>query len=621
MGPRDNHKMSVKSLGPSALKASSRQRARKLIVDSLRDLAISGSDPNPNNSAKLRIRALLGTQESDIGSASLTLRERQLISWYDVDRVPLEEIIRRLSISRRRFYQLRSSALQKIEDCIQKDAVHQPRRSVDAADWTVGLDLNAAMRLQHLGDYRAARALLERMLVGVTDPIVTVRVLCALMDVLLGFDNINEALKINDRLVSVTLEQASPWVARIELAFSRLQQSTLQLDPAAVFQSYDLVDKLASAAPLSECKRSVLFRARAGAILAKYQYSQGNIEAAASTIRCAHANAVKYQDEPWHRANLLIDYGFVHEIIPDGWKTSILSYRSALQLAHRHGLGRIAHLAAHNMASLIFTSEDYLAAKDLVEIAIDLAARHGSNDDRAYSLVMSAQIHCALGAPERAHERLRAASKIESGVPGMRAYSLRVEAELLTVQGQYRQALKKIEEAMTFCDEIQRGYLFAIKADANERLGDFAAATKCLRSAFDHLEHTAYVRPLKRAYKCAFRLTSDQQYTRKAANLSASVDPLGFRRKLLGVAGLLKSANNENSELERRARPSDKYGTQLTARENEILERVIQDWTNAEIAAQLGLSERTVANHVQSIFCRLGVRARWQLSSDLSATL
>lgn len=35
------------------------------------------------------------------------------------------------------------------------------------------------------------------------------------------------------------------------------------------------------------------------------------------------------------------------------------------------------------------------------------------------------------------------------------------------------------------------------------------------------------------------------------------------------------------------------------------------------IAARLGISPRTVDNHVASIFNRLSIRARWQLTSDL----
>ncbi|MDB5803599.1 MAG: helix-turn-helix transcriptional regulator [Betaproteobacteria bacterium] len=51
---------------------------------------------------------------------------------------------------------------------------------------------------------------------------------------------------------------------------------------------------------------------------------------------------------------------------------------------------------------------------------------------------------------------------------------------------------------------------------------------------------------------------------------------------------------------------------QLTAREGEVLERIAQGLDNAQIAAHLGLSEKTVRNHITRIFDKLGVENRPQ---------
>jgi pimeloyl-ACP methyl ester carboxylesterase len=50
----------------------------------------------------------------------------------------------------------------------------------------------------------------------------------------------------------------------------------------------------------------------------------------------------------------------------------------------------------------------------------------------------------------------------------------------------------------------------------------------------------------------------------------------------------------------------------LTAREGEILERIARGLDNAQIAAHLGLSEKTVRNHITHIFDKLGVETRAQ---------
>jgi pimeloyl-ACP methyl ester carboxylesterase/DNA-binding CsgD family transcriptional regulator len=50
----------------------------------------------------------------------------------------------------------------------------------------------------------------------------------------------------------------------------------------------------------------------------------------------------------------------------------------------------------------------------------------------------------------------------------------------------------------------------------------------------------------------------------------------------------------------------------LTARENEVLERLAQGLDNAAIASHLGISEKTVRNQVSIIFSKLGVNSRAQ---------
>jgi DNA-binding CsgD family transcriptional regulator len=59
---------------------------------------------------------------------------------------------------------------------------------------------------------------------------------------------------------------------------------------------------------------------------------------------------------------------------------------------------------------------------------------------------------------------------------------------------------------------------------------------------------------------------------------------------------------------------ADALRAQLTAREWEVAQAVAQGLTNAEIAAQLGISRRTVATHVERIFERLGLHSRAALA-------
>ena len=57
----------------------------------------------------------------------------------------------------------------------------------------------------------------------------------------------------------------------------------------------------------------------------------------------------------------------------------------------------------------------------------------------------------------------------------------------------------------------------------------------------------------------------------------------------------------------------------LTPREREIAHLVLAGRSNREAGALLGLSERTVGNHLQSVFNRLGIGSRRELTAYVAA--
>lgn len=58
--------------------------------------------------------------------------------------------------------------------------------------------------------------------------------------------------------------------------------------------------------------------------------------------------------------------------------------------------------------------------------------------------------------------------------------------------------------------------------------------------------------------------------------------------------------------------PMDPMFATLTPRERDLLELIAQGRDNAQVAARLSLSEKTVRNHVTSIFAKLEVENRPQ---------
>ncbi len=53
----------------------------------------------------------------------------------------------------------------------------------------------------------------------------------------------------------------------------------------------------------------------------------------------------------------------------------------------------------------------------------------------------------------------------------------------------------------------------------------------------------------------------------------------------------------------------------MTRREQEVLQLVAQGLTNAEIAARLHLSTKTVGHHVSSVLAKLGVKGRGEAAA------
>jgi DNA-binding CsgD family transcriptional regulator len=53
----------------------------------------------------------------------------------------------------------------------------------------------------------------------------------------------------------------------------------------------------------------------------------------------------------------------------------------------------------------------------------------------------------------------------------------------------------------------------------------------------------------------------------------------------------------------------------LSARERQVLSLIAAGKTNREIAAELGISEHTVARHISNIFTKIGVSTRTAASA------
>jgi DNA-binding NarL/FixJ family response regulator len=80
-----------------------------------------------------------------------------------------------------------------------------------------------------------------------------------------------------------------------------------------------------------------------------------------------------------------------------------------------------------------------------------------------------------------------------------------------------------------------------------------------------------------------------------------------------------RQANRDSQRYDSKAVATDEFlrAQTLSAREQEVVRRIIAGMSDKEIAASLGISPRTVANHNRTIYRKTGVGTRFELISKV----
>ncbi|MFP3607617.1 response regulator transcription factor, partial [Paraburkholderia sp. SIMBA_053] len=88
---------------------------------------------------------------------------------------------------------------------------------------------------------------------------------------------------------------------------------------------------------------------------------------------------------------------------------------------------------------------------------------------------------------------------------------------------------------------------------------------------------------------------------RSVAAGEGALDPRLTRRALAAVVEGVAAPPPTASTAER---------ADLTVREREVLDGILQGWSNAQLAARLRISVPTVKTHVSNVLTKLGARSR-----------
>ena len=112
------------------------------------------------------------------------------------------------------------------------------------------------------------------------------------------------------------------------------------------------------------------------------------------------------------------------------------------------------------------------------------------------------------------------------------------------------------------------------------------------------------------AYPAGARIVRQRAKLKRAARQALEAAAAAF--EALGAAGWAARSREELSRIGGRTRSDG-----LAQSERHVAELVAQGRTNAEVAAALFLSERTVKSHLTHVYAKLGVRSRTELAHKL----
>ncbi len=293
-----------------------------------------------------------------------------------------------------------------------------------------------------------------------------------------------------------------------------------------------------------------------------------------------------------HRAEIMQLHGAWTDALEEAGRARERSERAANRTA--------AAEARYRQGEVLRLQGDFAAAEE----AYRSAGEGGREPQPGLALLRLAQ-----GDTEAAAAAIRRVIDATAQPPG-RAELLPAQVEIMLASGDLEVARRACSELEQIADRWRGELLAATAANARGAVqlseGDARAALVALRRArqgWQELEAPYEGARAQVLLATACRALGDHDSaTLELESARASFERLGAVVDL----GNLVSASGD-------AAPDDAHG--LTPRELEVLRLIASGKSNREIAAELVISEHTVARHAQNIFAKLGLSSRTAASA------
>jgi DNA-binding CsgD family transcriptional regulator len=225
-----------------------------------------------------------------------------------------------------------------------------------------------------------------------------------------------------------------------------------------------------------------------------------------------------------------------------------------------------------------------------------------ASDSRTWRDIARSRLSNAYSAAGQLDEAERAIAPLaleRPDVPGIALQSCAIEFR----RGHYAQALAQASAiGLNVANRAPHFHANALmySAGAAYRLREFGRASSDISDALSIFEGasgpTLFL--ALAAFKFAHTITGQTRYRDAARDLQSAFD-----------AGAASRSESPPA--------TDEPGPRLTPRQREIARLAADGATNPAIARALGISTRTVGNHLAAVYAALGIRARWQLRSEI----
>jgi DNA-binding CsgD family transcriptional regulator len=258
---------------------------------------------------------------------------------------------------------------------------------------------------------------------------------------------------------------------------------------------------------------------------------------------------------------------------------------------------------------------DAPATSRLVDGIVGGTSEHGEGRTIGLAEYASAVLHNGRG---EYHDALGAAQRGAAYDDiALRGWSLAELVEAAVRSEQPDLARDAVERLAARTGPAGTDWARGVEASARALVADGPQAEAHHRTAIAHLERTRVVLALGRAHLLY------GEWLRRERRRAEAREHLRRAHEILAGAGAEAFAQRAARELRATGENVRRRGSEtlddLTPQEEQIAHLARAGDTNAEIAAQLFLSPRTVEWHLRQVFLKLGIRSRRELRTALAA--